>query len=97
MKLNKPLPKTILMKMSSVEQKKLATLQDKSDTLGEEMLKAQSVASKAMRAEDSEGHVGKPSIPVQRLINKGFKAEFFAFKAGDNLQDYKDEMRKKYN
>lgn len=78
--------------MLPTEQKKLATLQEKSDILGLEMEEAQQKASQAMRAEDK----AKPSAPVQRLINKGFKAEFFAFKAADSLRKFKDAMRLKY-
>jgi hypothetical protein len=87
--LNKPLPKAVLAKMSATEHKKFATLQKKSDDLGTEMVEAQRIASIAMRKEDQSGHVG-------RLINKGFKAEFFAFKAADSLRSFKDDMRKKY-
>jgi hypothetical protein len=82
--------------MEPTELKKLATLQEKSDTLGKEMEEAQQKAGKAMRAENKAGHEEKPSAPVQRLINKGFKAEFFAFKAGDTVRDFKELMRKKY-
>jgi hypothetical protein len=94
--LNKPLPKTVLAKMSPAEHKKLAALQKKSDDLGEEMVEAQHIASVAMRKEDQSGHTGKPSAPVQRLINMGFKKEFFAFKAADSLRSFKDDMRTKY-
>jgi hypothetical protein len=82
--------------MVPTEQKKLVTLQEKSDTLGKEMEEAQSKATEAMRAEDKAGRVGKYSAPVQRLINNGFKVEFFAFKAGDALRNFKDAMRLKY-
>jgi hypothetical protein len=82
--------------MALTEQKKLATLQEKSDILGEEMMTTQSVATKAMRAEDKAGRVGKYSASVQRLINNGFKTEFFAFKAADALRKFKEEMREKY-
>ena len=92
----KPLPKSVLGKMTLSEQKKLATLEKKYDTTGNEMKEAQSAAGKAMRKEMAAGHVGKRSAPVQRLINKGFKAEFVAFKAADALRDYKEEMQKKY-
>ena len=47
--LNKPLPKAVLAKMSPTEHKKFATLQKKSDDLGEEMDEAQRIASVAMR------------------------------------------------
>ena len=94
--LNKPLPKAVLAKMSPAEHKKLAALQKKSDDLGTEMDEAQRLASIAMRKEDQSGHTGKPSAPVQRLINMGFKKEFFAFKAADSLRSFKDDMRKKY-
>jgi hypothetical protein len=94
--LNKPLPKAVLAKMNAAEHKKLATLQKKSDDLGEEMVEAQRLASVAMRKEDQSGHIGKPSYPVQRLINNGFRKEFYAFKAADSLRSFKDDMRKKY-
>ena len=87
--LNKPLPKAVLAKMSSAEHKKLAALQKKSDDLGTEMDEVQRAASIAMRKEDQSGH-------TKRLINKGFKVEFFAFKAADSLRSFKDDMRKKY-
>ena len=91
----KSLSKAILAKMSLSEHKKLATLQAKSDQLGADMVQAQAVATIAMRKEGL-GHVGKPSSPVQSLINKGFKAEFIAFKAADLLKAFKDTMRQKY-
>ena len=94
--LNKPLPKAVLTKMTPAEHKKFAALQKKSDDLGEEMDEAQRIASVAMRKEDQYGHTGKPSAAVQRLINMGFKKEFFAFKAADSLHSFKDDMRKKY-
>ena len=96
MHLNKPLPKAVLAKMSATEHKKLAILQKKSDDLGEDMLEAQRIASAAMRKETQSGHTGKPSALNQRLINMGFKKEFFAFKAADSLRSFKDDMRKKY-
>ena len=89
MKLNKPLPKAVLAKMSPAEHKKLDSLQKKSDDLGTEMVEAQRSASIAMRKEDQSGH-------TKRLINMGFKKEFFAFKAADSLRSFKDDMRKKY-
>jgi hypothetical protein len=96
MKLSKPLPKAVLAKLTAAEQKKLATLQEKSGKLGEEMVAAQWKASEAMNKEDNSGHVGKRSAAVQRLIDKAFKIEFNAFKAGDALRDFKDAMSKKY-
>lgn len=77
--------------MAPSELKKLATLENKSADLGKEMEEAQRTASIAMRKEE-----GKPSLSVQRLINKGFKMEFLAFKAGDMFRDFKDTMRAKY-
>jgi hypothetical protein len=94
MKFNKPLPKTVLAKMSPAEQKKLIALEEKSSSLGAEMEKAQAVAGAAMRKEDPSA---KRSAAVQSLINKGFKAEFFAFKAGDAVRAYKETMRTKYS
>ena len=87
---NKPLPKAVLAKMSPAEHKKFASLQKKSDDLGVEMEEAQRTASIAMRKEDSSGHT------VQRLINIGFRKEFYAFKAADSLREFKDSMRKLY-
>jgi hypothetical protein len=55
------------------------------------MLEAQAAASVAMRKEV------KRSAAVQKLINKGFKAEFMAFKVVDELKAYKEVMTKKYN
>ena len=92
----KSLPKAILAKMSLSEHKKLATLQAKSDQLGADMVHAHAVATIAMRKEAATGRVGKPSRVVQSLINKGFKAEFIAFKAADLLKVFKDTMRQKY-
>jgi hypothetical protein len=92
MHLNKPLPKAIQAKMSAAEHKKLVVLQKKSDDLGEEMVEAQRLASAAMRKETQSGHTAS----VQRLINMGFKKEFFAFKAADSLRSFKDDMRTKY-
>ncbi len=84
----KSLSKAILTKMSLSEHKKLEALQAKSDQLGADMLKAQAVATIAMRLGRSKS--------VQTLINKGFKAEFIAFKAADLLKAFKDSMRQKY-
>jgi hypothetical protein len=90
--LNKPLPKAVIAKMSAAEHKKLVALQKKSDDLGEEMVEAQRIASAAMRKETQSCH----TAPVQRLINMGFKKEFFAFKAANSLRSFKDNMRTKY-
>jgi hypothetical protein len=90
--LNKPLPKAVIAKMSAAEHKKLVALQKKSDDLGEEMVEAQRIASAAMIKETQSGH----TAPVQRLINMGFKKEFFAFKAANSLRSFKDDMRTKY-
>ena len=94
--INKPLPKTILTKMSPSELKNLAILEDTSAKMWDKMEKAQSDATVAMIKEDRTGHVGKPSAKVQRLINKSFEAEFFAFKAADTVKKFKESMRKKY-
>ena len=94
--LNKPLPKAVLAKMTDAEHKKLNSLQRVSDNAGEKMEEVQRTASIAMIKEDDSGHKGKPSASVQRLINKGFREEFYAFKAADSLRDFKDTMRKKY-
>ena len=82
--------------MSPAEHKKLDSLQEVSEKMGKEMVESQRTASIAMMKEDDAGHVGKPSASVQRLINKGFKAEFYAFKAADSVRDFKNNMRKKY-
>jgi len=96
MKVAKLLPKAVIAKMTPSENKKLETLEKNFTKTGDEMKEAQAAASQAMRKEMAAGHVGKRSAPVQRLINKGFKAEFLAFKAADALRDYKDAMRVKY-
>jgi hypothetical protein len=87
----KPLAKNIISKMSLSEKKKLDNLQEKYKKTGDEMLEAQAAASVAMRKEV------KRSAAVQKLINKGFKAEFLAFKVADELKAYKEVMTKKYN
>ena len=96
MKPVKPLSKGVLAKMIASEHKKLETLEDKSTKLRDDMLKIQWAASDAMMKEEDSGRVGKHSAAVQRMINKGFKAEFFAFKAGDALRSYKESMKSKY-
>ena len=96
MKVAKPLPKAVMAKMTPSENKTLETLEKNFTKTGDEMKEAQAAASQAMRKEMAAGHVGKRSAPVQLLINKGFKAEFLAFKAADALRDYKDAMRAKY-
>ena len=82
--------------MAPSELKKLATLQEKSSKTGKEMVDAQWKASEAMIKENNSGYNGKHSATVQRLINKGFKMEFYAIKAGDTFRDFKDAMRAKY-
>ena len=64
--------------------------------MAQEMVAAQWKASEAMIKENNSGYNGKHSAAVQRLINKGFKMEFYAFKAGDMFRDFKDAMRAKY-
>ena len=91
-----PLPSRIISKMDSSEKKKLANLEAKYAKTGDEMLAAQHTATIAMRKEIKEKGDGYRSVRVQKLIDKGFKAEFLAFKAADELAAYKKSMRNRY-
>jgi len=91
-----PLPSRITSKMNSTENKKLANLEAKYAKTGDEMLAAQHSATIAMRKEIKEKGDGYRSVRVQKLIDKGFKAEFAAFKAADELAAYKERMRNRY-
>ena len=95
MRAQKPLPKAILSELTSDEDKALKNLEEKYIKTGDEMVKAQRAASVAMKNELKEKKVRTKS--TQTLINKGFKAEFLAFKAADQLSAYKEQMRKKYS
>ena len=61
--------------MPTAEHKKLESLQAKHEKVYEEMVKAQRAATQAFRKT-----VGKPSVAVQKLIDKGFKYEYLAFR-----------------
>ena len=85
------LPKSLVSKMTTAEHKKLESLEAKHEKAYEEMIKVQAMAGKAFKKT-----VGKPSAAVQKLIDKGFKCEFLAFKALEELTKFKEQMKKKY-
>ena len=95
MTVQKPLPKAILYKLEAAEQKALNGLEEKYIKTGDEMVKAQRAASVAMKNELKEKKARTKT--TQKLINKGFKAEFLAFNAADELRNYKEQLRKKYS
>jgi len=87
--MGKPLPKYILAKLTDPENKKLKSLQDKSDKAGTDMEMYQAEYVKASRTNPTD-----PRLP--KLADKGFKYEFLAFQAGDKVYEYKNQLREKY-
>ena len=92
----KPLPKSILNKLTSAEAKKLERLQDKCDKVGDKMEEIQAISGAAMRKEMKERPGQAWTSATQQKINKGFKWMSAYHQASDELKDYMEEMRKKY-
>lgn len=85
----KPLPKSILKKLSTSETRKLKSLKDKSDKLGKEMVRVQANYVIAFRR-------NRTNKRLPKMADKGFKCEKIAFEAADELSTYKDKLKKKY-
>ena len=85
----KPLPKSIKKKLTPAENTKLERLAELSKRLGEKMLVVQLDYSKAARANLADNK-------LRRLADKGFKAEYDAFKASDAVHRYNLQLRAKY-
>lgn len=92
----KPLPKSILSKLTSAETKKLERLQDKCNKAGDKMEEIQAISGAAMRKEMKERPGQAWTSATQQKINKGFKCMSAYDQASDELKDYMEEMRKKY-
>ncbi len=84
----KTLSKSFLAKLSPVENKKLKTLHDKWQKLQNEMIKAQTAYSVAVRKDGSNKNLPK-------LADKGFKYSMLASNANDELKKYIESLKKK--
>jgi len=97
MKGPKPLPKKITTKMSKTELTKYEKLQKEWIKTGEDMVKAQAESTDYSRTLDK---IKNPTAAQKKkdlsLIDKGFKAEFKAFKKADEYGAYKKKMTEKY-
>ena len=97
MKGPKLLPKKITTKMSKTELTKYEKLQKEWIKTGEDMVKAQADSVEYGRTLDK---LEKPTAAQKKkdlsLIDKGFKAEFKAFKKADEYDAYKKKMEEKY-
>ena len=97
MKGPKPLPKKITTKMSKTELTKYEKLQKEWIKTGEDMVKAQADSVDYGRTLDK---IKNPTAAQKKkdlsLIDKGFKAEFKAFKKADEYGAYKKKMTEKY-
>ena len=97
MKGPKPLPKKITTKMSKTELTKYEKLQKEWIKTGEDMVKAQAESTDYSRTLDK---IKNPTTVQKKkdlsLIDKGFKAEFKAFKKADEYDAYKKKMTEKY-
>jgi len=97
MKGPKLLPKKITTKMSKTELTKYEKLQKERIKTVEDMVKAQ---AKSVEYGRTLYKMKNPTTAQkkkdQNLIDKGFKAEFKAFKKADEYYAYKKKMEKKY-
>ena len=97
MKGPKPLPKKITTKMSKTELTKYEKLQKEWIKTGEDMVKAQADSVDYGRTLDKiKNPTAAQKKKDQKLINAGFKAEYFAFKKADEYDAYKKKMEEKY-
>ena len=85
------LPKKILAHLTPDELSKLKKYESSSKESLEIMIKAQSDYTKYVR--QSKDSI---SSKARKLADKGFKTEYNAFKAKDNLDKYLNELKKKY-
>ena len=85
------LSNAILNQLSSEEHKKLKKLEKKDARMGEKMLKAHSAYTQYVRKTKDDD-----SIRARKLVDKGFEYESKAFKARDELLEYKARLKKKY-
>ena len=97
MKGPKPLPKKIVSKMNKREITQYERLIREWVKTGEEMLKAQAESVQYDRKMDK---VKEPTAAQrkkeQKLINAGFRTEYYAFKKADEYADFKKKVQKKY-
>ena len=97
MKGPKPLPKKITSQMNKRETTKYEKLIEEWIKTGEDMVKAQADSVEYGRTLDKlEKSTAAQKKKDLTLIDKGFKAEFKAFKKADEYDAYKDAMKKKY-
>ena len=97
MKGPKLLPKKITSQMNKRETTKYEKLQKEWIKTGEDMVKAQADSVDYGRTLDK---IKNPTAAQKKkdlsLIDKGFKAEFKAFKKADEYDAYKKKMTEKY-
>lgn len=95
MKGSKPLPQKVIAKMDKRELAKYEKLTKEWIKTGDEMEKVQADAviyGRKLPKEPTKAQLAKE----QKLINAGFRAEYFAFKKSDEYHAFKLAMTKKY-
>ena len=90
----KLLPKTIILKMNTREMQRYKKLMKEFVETGKAMEKAQEEASRYVRKIKNPTTVQKKK--AQKLINAGFRAEYFALKKADEWAAFTMKMRNKY-
>jgi hypothetical protein len=85
------LSKKILDQLSSEERQKLKKYQTKHQTVGEQMVKAQSEYTQYVRKTNDSN-----SLKARKLADKGFQYEIKAMNARDDLENYQKLLKKKY-
>lgn len=95
MKGSKPLSQKVIAKMDKRELAKYEKLTKEWIKTGDEMEKVQADAviyGRKLPKEPTKAQLAKE----QKLINAGFRAEYFAFKKSDEYHAFKVAMTKKY-
>jgi len=95
MKGSKPLSQKVIAKMDKRELAKYEKLTKEWIKTGDEMEKVQADAviyGRKLPKEPTKAQLAKE----QKLINAGFRAEYFAFKKSDEYHTFKVAMTKKY-
>jgi len=88
------LPKNVISKMNAREMKTYNKLMKEFVDTGKAMEKAQEEASMYVRKMKNPTTLQQKK--AKRLMNAGFRAEYFAFKKADEWDAFKTKMKKKY-
>lgn len=87
----RPLPKKVMASLTPAESKKLEELVKKHKEAGVKMIEAQEAYTVADRSKKVSQKM------LEKMAEKGMKAEFIAFGCMEKLTGYMEQLYKKYN